>query len=211
MMINKVLSNISHKKVISNQKKITLDVKIKNKQIFYDLAKIMEKTNGYRKILIKIFEDMDKFEFDKASSVTNGDTLFAEYDFTEIKLYEHTLNVFAEMLKIVDKETQGREVLILLALLHDFGKSNALCKHYKITKEEKHWIRSSQYFNTIIEEDRDFFDLDETAIQIIRYVLSIHHDSLTTEADKQNRYRNELVKADRAARESEKLKLKKAV
>lgn len=211
MMTNKVLSNISNKKMISSQEKIIFDVEIKNKNIFYDLGKAIEHSNGYRKILIKIFEDMDKFNFDKASSVTNGDALFAEYDFSEIKLYDHTLNVFTEILKIANKEAQGREVLILLALLHDFGKSNELCTHYGITKEERHWMRSSHYFDAIIRQDKDSFDLDETAIKIIRYVLSIHHDSINTEADRQNRYRNELIKADKAARALEKLKLKKSV
>lgn len=209
MIANKVLSNISHQKLVSHQKKIKFDVKLSNAFIFSDLGMVFKHIGGYRRLFIKLFEDMDKFKFTQASSVTTADILPSMYG--EINLYDHTLNTFKQMLKAIDDNSANKEILLLLALLHDFGKSELLCENYKITKEEKHWVRSSLYFKQIIENDSFFFDLDETGIHIIRYILSIHHDSLLNSTEQQNRYLLELKKADKAARDLEKLLLEKAV
>lgn len=206
MITNKVLSEISHKKLISHTKKIKFDVAIENRTIFEELGMVFENIEGNRRLFIKLFEDMDKFNFSEASSVTTNDVLLSDYG--EIKLYRHTINTFREMLKIVNSE-MDKEILLLIALLHDFGKSSELCSHYKITKEDRHWVRSAHYFTNIIESDQNNYELDESAIKIIANTLSIHHESLLNKSQQENRYLVYLKKADAAARKLEKTQLDK--
>ena len=86
-------------------------------------------------------EDMVRYGFKNSPSITKTGAQESEYlitsfgaksmeSFYKISLFDHTLNVFERALAKIDDlgRISGKEPAILAALLHDFGKSEAIRK-----------------------------------------------------------------------------------
>ena len=206
MLSNRVLSEIENNRQKRKQKIERFDTHISNNEIFNDLDYVFSHIEGYKKLYIKLFEDMSEFNFIKTSSVTDGNDNLKS-DFGEVKLYNHTLNSFKQMVLLIndnhDYQIQ-KDLYLLIALLHDFGKSHELCEYYKINLNDKHHIRSAIYFKKIIENnEEDYFGIDEASFKIILNTLHTHH-SLINREEKETSFLIALKKADGSARKLEK-------
>ncbi|MFA6195381.1 MAG: hypothetical protein WC656_01900 [Sulfurimonas sp.] len=206
MAANVFLSVIENKRQIKNQMTENYEVCISDVSIFGDLKHIFSHIGGYKKLYIKLFEDMARFNFRTCASVTdNSHYLPSEYG--HITLYQHTINTFDQMILIVkthqDYQIQ-KDLYLLIALLHDFGKSHELCEHYKIELEKGHWIRSAAYFKKIVNDELDeHLNIDAASFNIIYDTLFSHH-SQTKDEQKNNKFLNALELADSGARKFEK-------
>jgi len=204
MLVNMKLSEIGNTKIkaLGNGDQ-NFNVSISNNAIFLDLKDVFSKIDGYKNIYLKIFEDMSEFNFIDTSSVTdNGDDLPSIYG--SIFLYEHTMNSFKCMFEYLQQEQRIQiDLYLLIALLHDFGKSHSLCEHYGIKLSDSHCIRSAKYFKIIIENNNDdsSFEIDETSFNIIYKTIYNHHSFIPEE--KQSQFLEALIIADRKARKIE--------
>jgi hypothetical protein len=206
MVVIRVLSEIESKRQSKNQKTEKYKVHITNMSIYNDLKYVLGIIDGYRKIYIKLFEDMSNFDFMGSSSVTDGyDTSTSTHG--DVKLYEHTLGTFDQMVAIVNSSNDykiQKDLYLLIALLHDFGKSHKLCEHYKIViGEDNHCIRSAKYFKKITNESEEL-EMDHVSFKIIYDTLFTHHKEWGIDDLKQNnKFLVALKQADGNARATE--------
>ena len=215
MMATTIISDIENKRRKRELKKENYSVSISSKAIFNDLKLVFCEIDGFRTLYIKLFEDMALFDFINTSSVTDKkDSMVSKHGIT--KLYEHTFNTFNAMVKLLKGSEHYRvqkDIFYLIALLHDFGKSHALCDDYLINLKDQHHIRSAKYFKKIIEDEENRFGIDETSFKIILKTLSEHH-SLVSENSEDSDVKEDTVymaflkKADGMARNLEKEKIK---
>lgn len=124
----------------------------------YILKKICSSNKKSYALLGDMLEDMYRFNFSDFSSVeqNNLETEEQKNDYSllaKIDLFEHSLGVFNNMHKLIEK-TYGEYFhhLLMAALVHDFGKCSSLCEEYKITKELTHCQKSAIYFKMKVQE-----------------------------------------------------------
>lgn len=205
MLVLKNISNFENnriKKQISHEK---YQVNISNERIFKELSQVFSEIQGHKNLYIKLFEDMNNFDFINISSVVDELSNGQIPKFKEIKLYDHTLNTFFQMTKILkSKETLKvqKDIFLLIALLHDFGKSHKLCENYGIDLENEHHVRSAQYFNHLISNSTDNYGLDKVTFEIIYKTLNQHHEIIST-ATQETIFLQLLKEADAMARKVE--------
>ena len=204
MLVHKRISGISLKKRQKKARISRIKVDIKNDAIFKELGRVLAQTDGYVEIYMHLFHDMDQFDFFETSSVPDAkDFELIASDYEHIKLFDHTMNVFNEtvsLLKADFKKNSQKDIYLLIALLHDFGKSNKLCEYYEVESRHNHWTRSAHYFKKILEIKK--FDIDKTAANIILETLLSHH-SILNEQKQDDLFIKSLKKADSAARFNE--------
>ncbi len=211
MFVIKELANIAakmHKEKVHAEK---VYISISSKDIFEDFQDVVSSTDSYRRLFAKLFEEMERFNFKESASVTDSKFENKKAQFENIKLYEHTINTFNSMLKILggtetSQQYLNKDIFLIIALLHDFGKSHALCEAYDIDiTEHDHWVRSADYFIKLINEDDDLYLLEETTIKIIHKTLFLHHTNISKE--KKTDFLSKLIEADKLARDLELKKL----
>lgn len=199
------LAKIKRKKRITTER---YNVCISEDTIFQDLSFVFENIDGYKNLYLKIFEDMSKFDFLNTSSVTDNQNNLAQYG--NIKLYDHTLNTFKQMVSITNESNNHdiqmqKDIFLIIALLHDSGKSHKLCAFYDIPLDEGHHIRSAYYFKKIVSmDDVDLFEIDEVAFDIIYNTLYLHHQPELQKTTEDSIFLAFLKKADSMARAVEK-------
>jgi len=200
MLVFKELSKIHKQKNKTITNKISYPVNMENKKVFEEFKKLIPNITGYIRLYIKLFNDISEFDFPSCSSVT--DKHFSQNAlYADIELFEHTLNVFYEMLNIVDSDdyASNKDILLLIALLHDFGKSHELCNLYNIDLENSHCIRSAKYFEQIVRADKLEYLLDDTSFSIIYNTLYNHHNIIESDTTP-TIFLNALIQADANAR-----------
>ena len=202
MLISTVMSEIENKRRPIPVLKEENEVNIANRGIFEDLNFMIDYAEGYKKLYIKIFEDFSKYKLNETSSVRDrGDDLPSLYG--KIKLYAHIKNSLMEMIKIIDENERAyafqKDIFLLIILLHDIGKSHALCADYAIDLKMEHCERSAAYFKKIVAEEDDNFQLDETSFNIIYTTVYMHHKFVNEET----KYLKILKQADSSARNKE--------
>lgn len=207
MLVFKRISEISDNKKKTKIVPKKLNVNIKNKMIFNQLASVLSKNTAYTQLYIKLFEDMDRFNFAETSSVPDAEyfDLIAS-DFKHINLLKHTIGVFDRMSAILEsahslKISDKADVLLVIALLHDFGKSEVLCKSYDIGLRDKHWIRSAKYFLQIVKTED--IEIDEVTKNTIFETLRLHHSPILSQQQQENLFLQLLKQADSEARYKE--------
>jgi hypothetical protein len=214
MMVNRILSEIETKRQKKNQKIEKYKVCISNMAIYYDLKYVLGIIDGYRKIYIKLFEDMSEFNFMNCSSVTDGyDNSTATHK--EVMLYAHTLSTFDQMVMIVNASNEHKiqkDLYLLIALLHDFGKSHELCKSYKIViGEDNHCVRSAKYFEKIINKNKEL-EIDHISFKIIYDALFTHHKEWgIDDLGQNNKFLVALKQADGNARAAEIIEMERLI
>lgn len=179
------LAKIQQRKVKAEKSERTIiKVEISNKQILQDLQEAYNSLGGYPKLLAKLFTDMHKFSFLETSSVTDREENWNKNTFGTIKLYNHSvrsLNIAVIKLEESNIPESQKDFFGLIVLLHDFGKSHALCQHYGIDLSLPHDKRSAYYFKKITQEDD--YKIDEHTVNSIFNVLSKHHTASLAEIE----------------------------
>lgn len=170
-------------------------------QIIHDLFLIMEQKNFFTDQSVGAnFETLDG----KKRTALNKTSLF-----------DHSLNVYEEMNLICDLEyipSHYKDVLLFIALTHDFGKSQAIRNEHAPQlaqeKEDRNHHKVSAIFarnylnsyNLRTEDNR--LKIQERDIEIIFNVINYHHDEKVPDAIKKTL--SYLQMADNNARVKEK-------
>jgi putative nucleotidyltransferase with HDIG domain len=123
----------------------------------------------------------------------------------EIDLFSHTMNVVLKMIEITRELPQStRDICILLALLHDVGKSEIAKKEHQqeAKNEDKHHKISANYAKSLIQ-NRIFAlddDINHDLQELVYNCLNKHHDK---DENEHNIFLELLKKADFSARDDE--------
>lgn len=115
---------------------IVFEANIRNEELSSVLIEALRKIKNFEKLIIAGFEAIEQYRFSTFSSVqskylkSNSDKTQNRFDYLQanINLETHTLNVVRATLELPDSEIQQfeRELLIMLAIFHDFGKCTAI-------------------------------------------------------------------------------------
>ena len=112
MFVIKELANIAakmHKEKVHVEK---VYISISSKDIFEDFQDVVSSTDSYRRLFAKLFEEMERFNFKESASVTDFKFVNKKAQFENIKLYEHTMNTFNSMLKILGGTETSQQYII---------------------------------------------------------------------------------------------------
>lgn len=141
---------------------------------------IMSKYPVLKKTAFIALSDAEKYQFDICSSIKDDEDtlrLGKALGFEKLKktrLLQHTYHVVWYASKFTEKAGGNMPSLLLLALLHDFGKHGAIKELYKISTNVSHEMISANYASSIMKTSGDFSD---EYIEIIERIMSTHHTS----------------------------------
>lgn len=174
-------------------------------------------------LLTKIFRIMDRYDFRNTSSgpkqkwksfinVSKNKNNFELLQ--NISLYDHSLRVMIFALKLAEEyklSTREKDFAMLIALLHDFGKSLEITNYIGNPSELQHDVRSASFFKQFILSNKDIQIFSEDEVAMIHDTLASQHidysDSKRLEENKKYKPYKKLLKlvkkADYNARISE--------
>ena len=195
-------------KLIADIRKDTAD-----KEYNIGLNLVLNSTMSFHNLFKNLFISMDKNEFKKSPSVSSSyDThLFNNNNryklLSSINLYSHTMNVVVEAIKISIENKlpqQVQDIVILLAVLHDFGKNPSIVREFKFEDDNssKHHRISANYAKFIMYEESLLDDeqcITKELIEMVYTTLRNHHE----EVKNSNMFLKLLINADTNARELE--------
>lgn len=165
----------------SASKSLIFDVcntKNKNIENFTNLI-----SNKKLKVIAKqLISDTYKFNFESSKSVDSNITgMELNYNLESlqnINLLEHSFGVLNVMIDILDQKYGiYSDFFFIAALVHDFGKSVSLKKHYEIDLSIPHHEASSEYLKKIYKRDKSITDYYCKLLQAICDVFDAHHNS----------------------------------
>lgn len=195
-------------KLIADIRKDTAD-----KEYNIGLNLVLNSTMSFHNLFKNLFISMDKNEFKKSQSVSQKyDTHLISYNnryslLSSINLYSHTMNVVVEAIKISIENKlpqQVQDIVILLAVLHDFGKNQSIAQEFQFEKENTgiHHRISANYAKFIMYEE-SLLDVEQgitkELIEMVYTTLRNHHE----EVKNSNMFLKLLINADTNARELE--------
>lgn len=127
-----------------------------------------------------MIEDMYTYSFDDSSSVTGETHLYdstSDYDkLKSITLMQHTFGVVNQMHELIgQKYGLYSDLFLLLALLHDFGKSSALKRDFAIDQSLPHHEASSEYLRHKIHSCKNITPYYRDLLNKICVVMEAHH------------------------------------
>lgn len=164
-----------------------------------------------KEIVIGLFEAMKKYQFDNVPSVGSNFRSFGAESgrytiLSNVNLYEHTLNVAVqtvEMLSVRGTPKDWIAISLIIAILHDFGKSPIIKSHYREEGERGHHKISANfskdYLINFVKKNKKS-KINSNLIDTIYGVLVQHHD---VDIDRNNAFLTCLIEADRKARDKE--------
>jgi HD-GYP domain-containing protein (c-di-GMP phosphodiesterase class II) len=147
-----------------------------------EIWKIMSRYPSIRNTTLIALRDAEAYNFDLISSIIDKDDSkrFSNADrFTRLKkvrLLAHTYHVVWYASKM-EKEAKGlMPALLLLALLHDFGKSPKISALYASKSYKSHEEISSSYAESILTSSKEY---SEEFTSVIKMIILTHHESPT--------------------------------
>lgn len=136
-----------------------------------------------REAIAELFGIMIKFDFSQNSSIPNhrnssNDT--QQYKaIGKINLHNHTINVVIEAINVcADEPSANRDLVILMAMLHDFGKCAKLVENYSLSTASPHEVNSSRLAEILLLK----FKFHSTLINTVISTLKNHHTYPTEQA-----------------------------
>ena len=194
-------------------KKIDITSKILDLEYQTGLDIVISSTNKYHYLFAQLFIEMNRAEFKKTESVNKSyDTHLISYNnryklLSQVDLYSHTMNVVVETIKItMDIPQDTRNIAILLALLHDFGKSKLISDEFKFENKNdaKHHVISANYAKYIMQNEKLSYlskeEITNDLIELVNFILRNHHEE---KIENKNIFFKILEQADANAREIE--------
>lgn len=209
-----------HPKELIRFKKLEILHKLEKEIIRSEQKLIIRSINNIdiKLIVINLFKEMEKYKFDIDSSVqTNRTSKLKEnpsrYDIlNKTMLYEHTINCVICTFDVCKKQKVPQaitDIIVILALLHDSGKSNKIVSQFTTDKNiaTKHNFLSASYAKKYLKKYINIAISEET-YNAISYVLIHHHrdNKITKEEAEELQYKgwiDLLCEADALAREKE--------
>ena len=155
-------------------------------------------------IVVELFEDMHEYDFSSTPSVRNAtiEGHISSYSRLEkINLYDHTINCATSAIEIFIEENTPQttaNIVLLLALLHDFGKEERLFKKFNGDTRTNHCVISSRYARSKFSKYVNTL-LSKEELATIAETLEKHHNKYVQETE----YLRLLKRADGAARQKE--------
>lgn len=152
-----------------------------------------------------LMQCMIDYDFKSTSSVPSNTIIVCENQFSvsdyeivsKISLYHHTLNcAICAIDTCKEQPSMVRDIVLILCLLHDFGKNAKVQKLYK-SKNESHDKTSARFAKEIMTQ----FDINEELQTTLFITLFNHHNQ---ERKESTIFLPLLVKADIDARILEK-------
>jgi len=176
---------------------------------------IIKQAPSFKKTIKKIIGLMNEFNFKGTPSVdraydiqhknrtNNYDLLFHNMD-----LYAHTLHVAYEILQFSRKGNTGG-INILIALLHDFGKSHKVIEMYSDIASLSHEKISAKFaedflLDEMLQGDRE---LSAEVIEVIKNTIDVQH----SEVKNKSLFLQDIISADSNARRNEITFIKKKI
>ena len=166
-----------------------------------------------RDLFIALLQTIDKYEFQKHSSVAFAyESFYKEhknrYDLLkQINLLTHTINVFNISLKEQDRSLpeQIREEVSILAIAHDFGKCADIKKIFSSTEAQPHNHISAEFLRRLMHNLGSF---DRSQVDRLCHTIHNHHKSKDDktqgqESESLSFFINALNAVDHKAREFE--------
>jgi len=189
--ISKITKLINEKRQIdkksyylNSQNKTILSIKYNKEQNLISLKRVLRNKKVFE-LFGSIINDMYKFNFINSSSVDStikkSINCANDLDYLErINLLEHSFGVVNQM-NIVADTSYGRvfDFYMLAALVHDFGKSPNLRKHYSISSENGHHKASAEYLERKkieLKDNIDKFEID--MLNLVIEAIRVHHDNI---------------------------------
>lgn len=154
-----------------------------------------------------ILEDMNLYQFQNYSSVNKiydqHLKAYTSYELlSQVTLLDHTYHVAVEAIELTKSYPQTfRSIVILLALLHDFGKCIQIEKEYQRDENEPHHFISANYAKEKLQ--KYIFTNKEINGELIVTLFENLRNHHSTVAAKPNSFLDFLRKADYKAREKE--------
>jgi len=179
------------------------------------------KDSGVKIIAINLFADMKKYDFTYPSSVPkNRETVLQDqatrYDLlSKIKLDKHTIYCTLAAIEVCERNDIPQSIsdlVIILAILHDFGKHPEVFEKYKNKNDDLHNVVSSYYVKKTFRKYIGKIIHEDTYKQLI-HTLYNHHKLPYKLQNNNKNDKNErdtlliylLNKADYLAREKEQI------
>ena len=196
------------------EKYIPIDIKQHVHDNDYDIGLkfVLASSKNFFSLFRQAFIDMDKYVFKSSPSVNSmydKELISVNSRFEllkEVNLYAHTMNVIVETIKITDKLPQNvKDIAIIFALFHDFGKNINLLKEFNYDEKgkEQHHKVSANYAKHIMQDEmvdtKNNNTMTKDLIEMVYLVLGMHHEK----DRKPNLFLNILIEADINARENE--------
>ncbi|WP_181882630.1 HD domain-containing protein [Helicobacter sp. MIT 00-7814] len=164
----------------------------------------LERLIGY------LLKDMERLNFEKTSSIPQKfEPQYTKYQsrydkLKTINLLSHTVRVFLISLEI-NKNVPDRfaEQVSLLALVHDFGKSQKVFDFVGESNNEKHNHTSAKYLNAVMDSMNEY---SNDFIASMCDAIYFHHSAnadMKPEDVIENEFIRMLNQCDRTAREQE--------
>jgi len=189
--------------------KATIDIT----KIVYDSRErenclIKHKNDRLKELYAFLDNEMKIYKFSECSSVnpdfeaiaSNVEDLYKTNQ--AINLEIHTKGVVSNMQKLLNENGLKSDVLIAIAYLHDFAKSEHLVKHYGLNSKNRHHVNSAIYSKSILYRNGMFSDVfTEEENKIIFDTIKSHHEE---DRNINNFYMRMLIEADIRQRNFEK-------
>ena len=181
--MDKILAKRKNKRNAEKSKacfsEILLDTKLSESENSTNLKKKVIDHNALI-VLDSLIKDMYQYNFAKSSSVGGKIKNLTMNGSVEklktINLLEHSFGVVNFMNKIISKRYGGyTDLFLILAIVHDFGKSEELRKAFMLDSTFGHWKASSQYLESKVKSLK-IASHYEKLIQIAVEVVNVHHD-----------------------------------
>lgn len=209
------IMNTNNKSIINPKKFIAKSVIIKDLEVLSLQKEVLLLTKEhYLHTFNELFCDLEKIKIEKSKSVNskyksynNALQIDNALDSLEkhITLYEHTKNVIKCAITCTsDKPDVIKAIVILLSLVHDFGKSKIIItdvikNNSDIYTNTRHDIISSYYLKKVLLKNKEYDNLEIDHISFLCHALKNQHS--------ENSIDNEILelfyKADALARDYE--------
>jgi CRISPR-associated endonuclease Cas3-HD len=163
--------------------------------------------DSYLHTLTYIFNDLKEAKFENDSSVNfkydaHIKQHYTNYDLlSSVDLLTHTINVVNEAINLTFNVPSGiKNIVLLLALVHDFGKSSYIQNMIGEPSDTKHEVVSAKYIQLILTKNIEQDNISLDHISSIYKILSNHHSHLSRV---NNQITELFYKADHNARKNE--------
>lgn len=174
-------NSLRNSKSIGSKKTNNFEEPIFRTQYAAMIWDIVKEHKSIRKVCLIALHDAEDFKFDMASSI-DGSKVSDEQsrlsnvgDFTRLKrtkLLKHIYHVVFFSLDYEDKIGANMPALLLVSLLHDFGKHKMVISNHRSATWTDHEEISANYARHIMKLSGDFND---EFIESVCAVIATHH------------------------------------
>lgn len=188
------------------------DVNLLNeKDLEPTLAYLLTFIDTKKNLVVELFKKMNEYRFQDIQSVeTNFNSFGPESSrykiLSVVNLYEHTIHVAIEMVEMLAEGKYPREMIatcLIIAILHDFGKSPQLQLSFREENNEKHHKVSANFAKQFLVDysrKNKKSGVNENFINTVFETLYYHHDM---DRKQKGAFLEFLIKADRRTRDKE--------